>query len=701
MGEGQFPLLTKIRYNIPMMQWMMHRYIWIGVLWGIGLAVLLQPVRVAASDPAPVRTDAFESASCMFDNPTSFVEGETIECGYVRVPEQHANPDGPSIRLAVAILKSQADTPAPDPVFIAQGGPGGSGIDTYTQVLDAHTDLLAKRDIVLFDQRGTLYSEPSLMCQEVLDLTIETIEQDLSTEEETQQYIEATLACKKRLEEEESINLSAYNSIENAADIDALRVALGYEEINLYGVSYGSLLALHTMRNYGHGLRSVILDGVVPTQLNFVAEVPHTFNESMEAFFDACANDAACNKAYPDLENMFYDLIRELNEHPTRIALTNMDTKNTYQAVLDGDTLEDAMFQMLYATDILPAIPMILYDVRDGTYDALGRMLSILVFDNTISEGMYYSVLCAEDADFTLDDVNITDVPASIAESQLYDIEGLLDVCGQWDVERFGPVIDAPVESDIPTLLFSGVFDPVTPSHFADAAAESLTQSYVYTFPYVGHGAAFTGPCANDILEAFLDDPTVEPDSTCLANTSGLDFMTPATVLKIPKLLGLFNLEGNAVTTLLLFGVSLALLLSAILVWPVVWLLRLLRASSASAETTSTSVPLLARVARWSTLLNAVLLLAFFVGVFVVGVMMALDNDMTILFGIPTQWAGLFVCPIVSVLFTFVMLAGSIQSWRQGFWPLWERGYFALLTLAALICVGVLTSWGMVGTVFF
>ncbi len=681
-----------------MMRCWMHRYIWIVLLWGFGLAVLLQPVRVVASDPAPVRTDSFESASCMFDNPTGFVEGETIECGYVRVPEQHAHPDGPSIRLAVAILKSHAENPAHDPLFIAQGGPGGSSIDTYTQIVRPDTRVLDKRDIVLFDQRGTLHSEPSLMCQEVIDLTIETIEQDLSTEEETQQYIEAVLACQKRLEDQ-SINLSAYNSIENAADIDALRIALGYEEINLYGVSYGSLLALHTMRDHGHGLRSVILDGVVPTQLNFVAEVPHTFNESMEALFDACANDEACNKAYPDLETMFYDLVRELNEHPSRIALTNMDTNNTYQAVLDGDALENALFQMLYATDILPAIPMILYDARDGTYDALGRMLSLLVFDDTVSEGMYYSVLCAEDADFTLDDVNVTDVPPSIAESQLQDIDGLLDVCAQWNVARFDAAVDAPVASDIPTLLFSGVFDPVTPAQFADAAAESLTQSYVYTFPYVGHGAAFTGPCVEDIMDAFLDDPTVDPDATCLADTSGLDFMTSATVLKIPKLLGLFNLEGNAVPTLLLFGGSILLLLSAILVWPVVWLLQLLRSSGK--DTTRTPVPILARAARWSTLLNAVLLLAFVVSIFVVGVMMALDNDMTILFGVPMQWSGLFVLPIVSVLFTLVMLAGSIQSWREGFWPLWERGYFALLTLAALICVGVLTSWGMVGTVFF
>ena len=161
----------------------------------------LHPVESVPSPVEPVagvRTASlqegvrFEQAECMFSVPAGMKEGKDVECGWLTVPEQYENPDGPTIQLAVAILKSRAASPKPDPLVMAQGGPGGSTIDTYSQLipLDPRLNNL-DRDIVLFDQRGTLYSKPSLVCPEYLDMSIATLNENLTREQSDQKIQES------------------------------------------------------------------------------------------------------------------------------------------------------------------------------------------------------------------------------------------------------------------------------------------------------------------------------------------------------------------------------------------------------------------------------------------------------------------------------------------------------------------------------
>lgn len=670
------------------MRIMIRRKRWLLVAVVLLVAMLTPGSDSGAAPAAQDRTAAFEPAPCMFEA-FGLIEGQDVECGYVTVPERHSNPDGPTIRLAVAILKSRDPNPAPDPLFLAQGGPGGSTIDTYTQLLPT-AQFPGNRDIVLFDQRGTLYSQPALVCDEFFDLIIETIDQDLTDEEALRLSQEAMLACRDRLVSE-GIDLSAYNSLENAADIEALRVALGYDQINLYGVSYGSLLALHTMRDHPEGLRSVILDAVVPPQINFIVESPQSQDRAFTLFFEACADDPACNAAFPDLESVFYGLVDQLNANPVRAPMTDPETGITYDGLIDGDTLQSALFQLLYASDVIPILPKVIDDVRDGSYAVLGRLLGLFIFDRSISYGMYYSILCAEDADFTLEDLPLEGVRPWIAEDARQDAVELLSLCAQWGVEPLEPFVDAPVSSDIPTLVLSGAFDPITPPAFGEVAAQTLAQSYVYTFPTSGHGAAFQGECPDQIIAAFLDDPAVEPDATCVNDLRAPDFLTPADVIDVPALLPLLNLEGSATPELIVFGLCLLVLLSVVIVWPLAWIIRLLRGRPGE------SLPLLGRLIPWLAALNGMLILAFVGAVFAVVIALALQNNNAVLFGLPREWAGLFVLPIVSLILTLLMLAGSAQSWVMRYWSIWKRGYFTLLTLAALGCMLLLVNWGMLG----
>ncbi len=258
------------------------------------------------SDAAQTSGSNFEPVSC-----SAFkISGDAFDCGYITVPELHADPNGKQIKLAVGVLPSTNTTPTRDAYVVAEGGPGGSTLDTFTAFFQqgyypAVDTLRAERDVVLYDQRGTLYSQPALTCPEELQETFDTIEQEIPPEESLRLSEQAALACRARLVKER-VNLSAYNSIENALDIEDVRRALGYEKFDLYGVSYGTLLALHALRQTPETFRSVILDAVVPAQINPNSAIAESQNRAFEQLFDACAADADCGRAYPDLKQVFY-----------------------------------------------------------------------------------------------------------------------------------------------------------------------------------------------------------------------------------------------------------------------------------------------------------------------------------------------------------------------------------------------------------
>lgn len=663
------------------------------------VALLPVGVGVTAAPAGQSRTPAFTPAACDFIDLPSLPAGAVppqVECGYVTVPEQHSNPSGPTIRLAVAIIPSGAPESATDPLVMLQGGPGGSTIDTYLQELAISGELPFNRDVILFNQRGTRYSEPQLACPEFLELTIENLGRVLPDEEEEQLANEALQTCRSRLVEE-GVNLSAFDSVENAADVDAIRVALGYEQINLYGVSYGTTLALHVMRNHPEGLRSVILDAVAPPQINFLVEVPESQDRAFNELFAACAADPACNAAYPDFEQTFFDLIERLNADPVTIQLTDPETQTTYDAVMDGDSLFEALFQMLYPSFLLPFLPEMIYAADAGRYAPIAQIMSQIIFDRTLTHGMYFSVVCAEDADFSVSDLDLAGVHPKIAELGETDTESLLEACDLWNVEPLGPPIDAPVDSTIPTLILSGQFDPITPPAFAAAAATTLPQSYEYVFPNTSHGAALSGECPDQIIQDFLANPSVPPEADCIATLTEPDFVTADEVLALPALLRLANLEGNSGIQLSLFGIGLLVLLSVLLVWPIIWLVQKLQ----QRRTESTEPPpLLLRVAPWIAALNGILLVIFPIALVALIFSLGLEGSNILLLGIPAGWAPLFILPLICALLTLAMLAGTVQAWIGGFWSIWKRSYFTLLTLAALLCVFLLGVWGMVGAVY-
>lgn len=519
-------------------------------------AVTATPVATATLAPTATAEPleaSFEASECAFEAPAGF----EVECGYLAVPEDRDDATNERVaRLHVAIFDSESTNPQPDPVVYLEGGPGGDALEAIPYVFEERfAPFLADRDLIMFDQRGTGYSQPSLDCPEYRELSLELLDDVLPLEEEERLFLESMEACRTRLVQE-GVDLGAYDSAASAADLADLRRALGYEEWNLLGISYGTRLALTAMRDYPQGLRSVVLDSAYPPDVNIVTETPANLARAMETFFSACAEDDACNEVYPDLRSVFFDLVEQANAEPIVTPVFHPLSGERYEARLAGDDLIGVLFQGLYSEEIIPILPQFIYDTADGDYELLSALLSNLIAsDEFLSVGMNFSVQCQEEIPFTTREearAATEDYPEleTYFQSSATSGQTAFTTCDLWDVPAAPAVENEVVDSDIPTLIVAGEFDPITPPAWGEQVHESLSNSYLFTFPGLGHGVSMAGDCPRGVVMAFLDDPSSEPDAACMAGLAGPAFVTPdgeTTVEMAPFTSDLFGAELSGV----------------------------------------------------------------------------------------------------------------------------------------------------------
>ncbi len=475
-------------------------------------------------------TPIFEEDDCPFELPFNFDE-EQVRCGMVIVPEDHHRPAGPAIRLAVAIFKddgSEQDS-QPDPLIVLAGGPGQKLLEQAMPVADLLAPLHPGRDLILFDQRGVGFSEPALDCPEFIVALLENLN-ETDANLAAKNSFEALIACRDRLMAE-GHNLAAYTTWQSAADVEMIRQALGYDLINLYGGSYGSLLAQAVMRDHPQHIRSVIMDSIWPLEKSFFVEVTTVSGEAMVHMLDRCAADVECRAAYPHLEDALYEVIDRLNADPRPIKVTHPLTGDSYRAYLTGDMVFGNVRTFMYDTAAIPILPQVIYEVYEGEYELMTRLSSIkLAAFDRLSTGMELSVACTDDlTGHTLEEyfALLDTLPPPLqgsASRETIRRYGIFAVCDAWPVEE---ATRRPLTSDLPTLLLSGEFDPVTPPKYAPQVDAHLSHSFAYEFPGVGHSPLGSSECAQEMFRAFLDDLHHAPDDGCLADYD-IDFAVPA-----------------------------------------------------------------------------------------------------------------------------------------------------------------------------
>ncbi|NTU78030.1 MAG: alpha/beta hydrolase [Chloroflexales bacterium] len=503
---------------------------------GALLLILLLFVGVApAAHAQSALPGSFAPGPCPIPAP----EGYTLDCGTLTVAESRQPFTGRTLALAVAIVRSPSVTRQPDPVLVLAGGPGQPALPLVAAAPQVFREILATRDMVFIDQRGTGYSRPALNCtpQAAAPARLMVPLGAASNDRPAllQVGIDALLACGATYRAQ-GIDLAAYTSVESAADMEDLRVALGYPRWNLYGGSYGSRLGLTMLRDRPATIRSAVLESIYPLQANFHTGVFATFSEALARLNAACAADPACGAAYPDLEGAFARVVARLNAEAAVLPILNLETGEPIDYLpFTGVDLTVILFQLMYITPALPVLPAVIGEADQGNYRPLASLTSALLAERQpgdvpiVSQGMQVAVQCNEDATFAQarEFVAARDqhrAVAGLAFSPLFH-EAILEICAAWGLTPTASAENQAAQSDVPTLLMSGELDPITPPANAREAARTLSRATELVIPRGGHTPSLLSPCGRATIVRFLNAPEQIPDASCLAQEPPAPFV--------------------------------------------------------------------------------------------------------------------------------------------------------------------------------
>lgn len=437
---------------------------------------------------------AQETTSCPF---LKLKKGSEDLCGYLEVPLDYKNPGGEQITIPYWVIKSKHPESQADPIVFIQGGPGGKVLALAQNFRQLAFDV--KRDFILFDQRGIGSDDP--FCPDFTDNFLSIFAQDLSAAEETQAIREALLLCG-------GDNAAYYTTEANVADLEALRKHLGIQEWNLFGGSYGTRLGLAYMQKFPGRVRSAILNGLFPEEVELFKSYLPNFDRSLNQVFDLCASDPDCRGTYPDLKAETFSVIDELRQRPLALVL------NQEELILNAQDFLLILQQMLYHKTTAVLIPSFVTAVKHK------RTVEVSTVIGAISQGLqginmavFYAVMAAEegqvDQDALLKD-HLKTYPQYAPGISLF-LSGA-DPFDRYPQSDFSPE-KFNNKTNIPMLLVSGALDPITPpSNVRYLKSESPYQYYL-EIPLEGHTPL--NACFFGVAQNFLDRPKERPNMDC------------------------------------------------------------------------------------------------------------------------------------------------------------------------------------------
>ena len=492
------------------------------------LSVLLAIVTLTASAPSDTRAKdsaVFEPASCPFALPSGLVDGDGVTCGYLTTPMFHGEDSVTTALLAVARLSSTLSNPAPEPLVLLLGGPGQE-LETVLPAFApgaaiSYRSLLERQDVILLEQRGIGYSEPSLACPFDTVGGVDASEILLSTDDPVVAFGD----CAEGLRAE-GIDLEAFDSIQSAADVDALRRALGYERIDLLGISYGSRMVLTVMRDFPASVRSAVLASPLPLQANVVAGQVIGFDNALDRLLASCAARVDCADRFPDVDSALSDAVDRLTAEPFTVSGAHPITGEPVEILVDGTVFLEILYVATFIGPLLQFVPALISGVVEGNNVVLETLAPYTqILTTGVSLGANYVINCNEefgqtDAGVISANVAKADVRPELRSGDFAGGSDTFPICNEIGVTPAAPTENAAVASDIPTLIVSGEYDPITPPVYGDLAATTLPNSVIVVIDGVSHDPLSTsGSCGFAIVADFLTDPTRAPESSCADDT--------------------------------------------------------------------------------------------------------------------------------------------------------------------------------------
>ena len=438
--------------------------------------------------------------------------GIAARCGTFERPLNPMDESAGTIDLKVAVIPALSLEPATDPFVPVAGGPGQSTIKFYAGWTAAFERIRQDRDILLLDQRGTGESAP---------MTCELDEDAIDGKYSAEQTLRLTRECLDLLPHDPRF----FTTSVAVQDLEALRVALGYGRLNLYGASYGTRVAQHFARRYPDSTRTVILDGVVAPQIPLGPEIATESQRAIDRVFERCARDTACNERFPDIRSDFAALRDTLSVAPVAVALMHPVTAEQEFVEFGDQQLAAAIRLLLYNPRTVALLPLVISEAANGNYTPLAAQFHMIAASlaESLSIGMHNAVMCTEDAPF-IDWENLDHDAIHASYMGPLQLDAIKTMCSVWPAGVLDEDLREPLATDVPVLLLSGGADPITPARYAEMAAVDLRAAWLLTGEDQGHGLAAVG-CMPRVIGEFVETATfADGAADCLAEAFVMPF---------------------------------------------------------------------------------------------------------------------------------------------------------------------------------
>lgn len=425
------------------------------------------------------------------------------------------------------IIRALEQNESTVPLVVAGGGgPGGAvGItetDWYT-IDDSlwvdwyYSTIDAGRELILIDNRGVGSSLPRLVCEEVESADMASLGKDLDQNESIRRAKEVLGACRHKFVNQ-GIDISQYHVINAAKDLEQLRIGLGYEQFNVYGISYGTRVSLVYERLYPESVRALILDGIYPQSVRSYEEDPKRSSEAILRVIDKCRQDNKCYSRFGKILNVrLTEYLEKLESSPVTVSVTSPIDYKPIDVIVTPDVFFDSLYSAIYDEGMIAYLPKYLYAIFEGNTDYLAELVRDYyvagIAVDTMDIGAYASYAC-------FDEIPFVDMTAAREQLKAYPFQHFSNekafdyiklMCDVWDVPAAPTDFKESYWIDTPVLIYSGELDPVTPAELAKPVTDNARKAWEMVWPNISHGVMISSTCADLTAEAFLRDPESDP----------------------------------------------------------------------------------------------------------------------------------------------------------------------------------------------
>ena len=579
-----------------------------------------------------------------------------MKFGHIIVPETRNSKNPRTLKIAFCIVKGFSETGLQNPIIMLPGGPGDgvTGAASYVLQQEYWQERLKFMDVILFDPRGCGKSEPDL-CPD-MDLPEYQYQSLLGrTDEEIE--LETVRVLKKCLDSLTlaKVDLNAYGSDEIAEDIEDLRINIGAEKWNILGWSYGTRFGQGMIRKFPNSVRSAVFAGLVPTVRNYRDDGLRSFSRSLQLTLKRCAEDPDCASKYPNLENKLFEALKYYNQNPIVIPPNEQKLVKNHDVIITGDVILQGIFTLSYGRIGIEIIPGVIQAIADKKEWLIKNFVNS-IGDTFVGNGdMNLYINCNDNPEYGLnkesynyDDFTKKLMPFTFMLDPI--IKSQMEY-GQLSGIRLDSTQEVPIQSEIPVILSTSEFDPITPPEYSLITSKYLTNSAIFTFPGNSHFNNLNDPqCFNEIMTTFYKDLKIPLDyEDCITQVEPLKFVVNMTDNKGITQIGGKILMGKQNQVYIPLGISLFLVLFGFLGIPIYELIRFFKRRK--------NKDLVREKFNWLPWVMALLVLVF-VALLYFAVTASMERNTYILgFGILSSWAWIFwivYFVIILLIYTFM-----------------------------------------------